>query len=167
MLHSPIAKLAQRRHGARSMAGFGADSRDSSLAAAGSIGTHPGSHATFASQAKPGEVTLRRCWLSAAFLPTSAKTLQNAFGSPPMLTQTFYGPEPLVGIWGLACDRARVDDRRINQVIFSLVGAPTGLTANGASPLANNFAHSLLRADTNSRALGKALRRAGQAASVN
>ncbi len=132
-----------------------------SLAAAGSIAAHQGSHATLASQAKPGEVTLRGCWLSAAFLPTSAETLQNAFGAPLMLTQTFYGAEPLVGVWGLACDRARVKDRRINRVILSLVGAPTGLTADGASPLANNFAHALLRADTNSRALGKALRRAG------
>ncbi len=104
---------------------------------------------------------LRGCWLTAAFVPTSAGALQDAFGSPLMLTQTFYGSEPLVGIWGLACDRARVGGRRIDRVIVSLVGAPTGLTAEGASPLANNFAHALLRADTNSRALAKALRRGG------
>jgi hypothetical protein len=106
-------------------------------------------------------VKLHGCWLSAAFVPVSAETLQNAFGSSLVLTQTFYGPEPLAGIWGLACDHARIEEKRIDEVILSLVGAPTGLTADGAIPLANNFAHALLRADTNSRALAKALRRAG------
>ena len=131
------------------------------LWAAGSVAAHPGSHAALAPDPTSGDVRLRGCWLSAAFMPTSAEALQNAFGSPLMLTQTFYGPEPLVGIWGLACDRARVEDRRIERVILSLVGAPTGLTSEGASPLANNFAHALLRADTSSPALAKTLRRAG------
>ena len=131
------------------------------LSAAGSVAAHPGSHAALAPDPTSGDVKLRGCWLSAAFMPTSAEALQNAFGSPLMLTQTFYGPEPLVGIWGLACDRARVEDRRIERVILSLVGAPTGLTSEGASPLANNFAHALLRADTSSPALAKTLRRAG------
>ena len=132
-----------------------------SLAAAGSVAAHGGSHATLAPQATRGDVKLHGCWLSAALMPVSTETLQNAFGPSLVLTQTFYGPEPLVGIWGLACDRARIEDRRIDRVILSLVGAPTGLTAEGAAPLANNFAHALLRADTNSRALARAFRHAG------
>ena len=131
------------------------------FAAAGSAAAHDGSHATLAGQPPRADVNLRGCWLTVALIPASAEALENAFREPLVLTQTFYGPDPLVGIWGLACERARVEDKRIDHVTLSLVGAPTGLTADGALPLANNFAHALLRADTDSRALARALRRAG------
>ena len=62
------------------------------LSAAGSVAAHPGSHAALAPDPTSGDAKLRDCWLSAAFIPTSAKALQNAFGSPLVLTQTFYGP---------------------------------------------------------------------------
>lgn len=132
-----------------------------SLASAGPVAAHEGSHAPHASPAINADAKLRGCWLTAALIPTTADALEQAFREPLALTQTFYGPDPLVGIWGLACDRARVEGERLDRVILTLVGAPTGLTAEGAIPLANNFAHALLRADTNSPALAKALRRAG------
>jgi len=131
-----------------------------SLATTGSVAAHGRSDAALGPQAR-GDVKLHGCWLSAVLMPVSAETLQNAFGPSLVLTQTFYGPDPLAGVWGLACDPARIDEKRIDRVILSLVGAPTGLTADGAIPLANNFAHALLRVDTNSRALAKALRHAG------
>jgi hypothetical protein len=131
-----------------------------SLAATGSVAAHGGLHAARAPRAS-GDVSLHGCWLSAAFVPVSAETLRASFGPALVLTQTFYGPEPLAGVWGLACARARIEEKRVDGVILSLVGAPTGLTADGAVPLANNFAHALRRADTNSPALAKALRRAG------
>lgn len=131
------------------------------LTAAGSVAAHEGSHVAAAPQVTRHDVKLRDCWLSVALTPASPEALESAFGSPLALSQTFYGADPLSGIWGLACDRARVEDRRLDQVILSLVGAPTGLTSDGLAPLANNFAHALLRADTNSRALAKALRRKG------
>ncbi len=127
------------------------------LMIAGSASAHPGSHPRVGSD----DVKLRNCWLTVALIPTSAEALQNAFGSPLAISQTFYGPDPLVGVWGMACDRARVDDRRVDRVILSLVGAPTGLAIDGAAPFANNFAHALLRADTDSRALARALRSKG------
>jgi hypothetical protein len=128
---------------------------------AASSAAHTGSHVATGAPGGSDDVKLRECWLSVAMTPSSPAALEAAFGSPLDLTQTFYGPDPLVGIWGMDCDRARVDDRRIDRVILSLVGAPTGLTIDGAAPLANNFAHALLRADTDSRALAKTLRRQG------
>jgi hypothetical protein len=128
---------------------------------AASSAAHIGAHVAAGVPAGSHDVKLRECWLSVAMTPSSPAALEAAFGSPLDLTQTFYGPDPLVGIWGMACDRARVDERRIDRVILSLVGAPTGLTIDGAAPLANNFAHALLRADTDSRALAKSLRRRG------
>ena len=127
----------------------------------GSSAAHTGAHFAVGPRAGTDDVKLRECWLTVALVPASAEALQGAFGSPLAISQTFYGSDPLVGIWGMACDRARVDDRRLNRVILSLVGAPTGLTIDGAAPLANNFAHALLRADTDSRPLAKALRRQG------
>jgi len=132
-----------------------------SLGAAGPVAAHPGSHTAHASQATGADVRLRGCLLTVALVPVSAETLERTFREPLALTQTFYGPDPLAGVWGLACDRARVEGERIDAVILSLVGAPTGLTADGALPLANNFAHALLRADTDSPELARALRRAG------
>jgi hypothetical protein len=98
-------------------------------------------------------VELRGCFLTAAFAPRPAAPLD--FGMP------FYGPEPLVGVWGLACDGSRVAGRPGGALVLSLVGVPVGLTSPGAVPLANNFAHRLLRIDTSSRRLAAAARRAG------
>ena len=50
--------------------------------------------------------------------------------------------------------------------MLSLVGVPVGLTAPGALPLANNFAHRLQQFDTTSRPLAKAARRAGLPAKI-
>jgi hypothetical protein len=47
-----------------------------------------------------------------------------------------------------------------------MVAIPDGLTSEGALPVANNFAHSLVRVDTDSRALGRMLRRHGLPARV-
>jgi hypothetical protein len=131
------------------------------LVTTGATAAHTGSHSVSGLRVGSDDVKLRGCWLTVALVPASAEALQSAFGSPLAISQTFYGSDPLVGIWGMACDRARVGDRRLDRVILSLVGAPTGLTIDGAAPLANNFAHALLRADTDSRPLAKALRRQG------
>ena len=132
-----------------------------SLAAAGRALAHGGAHAAIPAGAAHGDVALRDCWMTAALVPRPADTVEESFRAPLDLTQTFYGTDPLVGIWGIACDRARVADERVERVIVSLVGVPIGLTAAGVPPLANNFAHALLRVDTDSRPLAKALRRAG------
>jgi hypothetical protein len=131
------------------------------LVTPGSAAGHGGAHVATAPQPTRGDVKLRDCWLSVTLAPASPEALQSAFGSPLALSQTFYGADPLAGIWGLECDRARFEGRRVDGVILSLVGVPTGLTAAGLPPLANNFAHALLRADTDSRALARTLRRAG------
>jgi hypothetical protein len=132
-----------------------------SPAATGSGAAHEGSQPTVARESTRGAVELHGCWLTAGFVPTTLETIEDAFGSPLALTQTFYGSDPLVGIWGLACERARIERRRMDDVIISLVASPTGLTSEGAVPLANNFAHALHRVDTDSAALAKTLRRAG------
>jgi hypothetical protein len=67
----------------------------------------------------------------------------------------------LLGIWGLDCERARVAGKRVRGLTASLVGVPVALTSADAVPLANYFAHALIRVDTNSRVLARALRRAG------
>jgi hypothetical protein len=131
------------------------------LTAAESAAGHGRSYGEGASPATRGDVSLRGCWLSAVLVPVSDETLEESFGSSLALTQTFYGSDPLAGIWALACESARFERRRIDRVILSLVGAPTGLTAVGAAPLANKFAHALMRADTDSRALARRFRRAG------
>jgi hypothetical protein len=104
------------------------------------------------------EVMLRDCHLTAAFAPRPASALD--FGAP------FYGPDPLVGIWAMACDRSRVAGEPAGRLVLSLVGVPVGLTAPGALPLANNFGHRLLQLDTTSRPLAKAARRAGLPATI-
>jgi hypothetical protein len=103
-------------------------------------------------------VKLRDCHLTAAFAPRPAFALE--FGAP------FYGPDPLVGVWATACDRSRVAGEPAGRLVLSLVGVPVGLTAPSAVPLANNFAHRLLRLDTTSPALARAARRAGLPATI-
>jgi hypothetical protein len=103
-------------------------------------------------------VKLRDCHLTAAFTPRPAFALE--FGAP------FYGPDPLVGVWAMACDRSRIAGEPAGRIVLSLVGVPVGLTAPGAVPLANNFAHRLLRLDTTSRPFAKAARRAGLPATI-
>jgi hypothetical protein len=115
-----------------------------------------GGHASAAIEGTP--VELRGCYLTAAFAPRPATPLD--FGMP------FYGPDPLVGVWALACDRSRVAGRRAGALVVSLVGVPVGLTSPGAAPLANNFAHRLLRIDTSSRRLAAATRKAGLPATL-
>ncbi len=130
------------------------------LALALAVATPAGAHGGAANAPVTGgtAVKLRDCHLTAAFVPRPASALD--FGAP------FYGPDPLVGIWAMACDRSRVADEPAGQLVLSLVGVPVGLTAPGAIPLANNFAHRLLQLDTTSRALAKAARRAGLPATI-
>ncbi len=117
-------------------------------------------HGGAAGAALPGgtPVKLRDCHLTAAFSPRPAFALE--FGAP------FYGPDPLVGVWAMACDRSRVAGEPAGPLVLSLVGVPVGLTAPGVLPLANNFAHRLLRVHTTSRPLAKAARRAGLPATI-
>ena len=124
------------------------------LVSAGPASAH-GGHAAAVTGAP---VKLRDCFLTAAFAPRPAVPLD--FGMP------FYGPDPLVGVWALACDRSRVAGWRAGALVLSLVGVPVGLTSPGAVPLANNFAHRLLRIDTSSRRLAAAARQAGLPASL-
>jgi hypothetical protein len=119
------------------------------LATAGPASAHGGHAAGLTGT----PVKLRDCFLTAAFAPRPAAPLD--FGMP------FYGPDPLVGVWALACDRSRVADEPSGALVLSLSGVPVGLTSPDAVPLANNFAHRLLRVDTTSRRLVRAARRAG------
>jgi hypothetical protein len=119
------------------------------LVTAGSAAAHGGHAAGLTGT----PVKLRDCFLTAAFAPRPAAPLD--FGMP------FYGPDPLVGVWALACDRSRVAGKPSGALVLSLAGVPVGLTSPTAVPLANNFAHRLLRLDTTSRRLVVAARRAG------
>lgn len=136
----------------------------------GAFGAHPGAPVPGSEGAAPRaggrHVTLRGCWLTVAFLPPPLDALRDALRAPLDLSMTFYGPDPLVGTWGLSCDRARVSGRRVERLILALVAAPVGLTGQHAQPLANNFAHQLVRADTDRRALARVLRRRGMPARV-
>lgn len=131
-----------------------------SLAFAATATAHGGAHLAMPRSAH-GAVKLRECWMTVAYAPRPAAALERVFPRPPDLAQTFYGPDPLLGIWGVSCARGRVAGRRVGPVVLSLVGAPVGLTSSGAPPLANFLAHALIRADTNSRVLAAHLRRAG------
>jgi hypothetical protein len=124
------------------------------LVAAAPASAHGGHAATVTGT----PVKLRDCFLTAAFAPRPAAPLD--FGMP------VYGSEPLVGVWALGCERSRVAGRAGGRLVLSLVGVPVGLTSPGAVPLANNFAHRLLRFDTTSRRLAVAARRAGLPAHV-
>jgi hypothetical protein len=126
------------------------------LAFAAPAAAHDGAESAALAGGTP--VKLRDCHLTAAFAPRPASVLD--FGAP------FYGPDPLVGVWAMACDRSRVAREPAGRLVLSLVGIPVGLTAPGAVPLANNFAHRLLQLDTTSRPLAKAARRAGLPATI-
>jgi hypothetical protein len=128
------------------------------LVAAAPAGAHHSGSQAAGAALRGVPVKLRDCYLTAAFAPRPAAPLD--FGMP------FYGPDPLVGVWGLACDRSRVDGRRAGRLVLSLVGVPVGLTSPDAVPLANNFAHRLLWLHTSSPRLAAAARRAGLRATV-
>jgi hypothetical protein len=128
-----------------------------SLALAATAAAHGGG----SPGAAPGTVTLRDCWLTVAYVPRPAGVLKKAFARPPDLSQTFYGPDPMLGIWAVSCDRGRAAGTRTGRVTLSLVGVPVRLSVLGAPPLANFLSHALIRADTDSRVLAAALRRAG------
>jgi hypothetical protein len=131
-----------------------------SLAFAGSAAAHGGAHSAMP-RSGHGAVKLRGCFLTAVLVPRPASVLQPIFRQPLDLSQTFYGSDPLLGIWGLSCDGATVAGRRVGPTVTSLLGVPVALTSPDAVPLANNFGHALIRVDTNSRVLAAALRRAG------
>jgi hypothetical protein len=131
-----------------------------SLAFAGAASAHGGAQSTLP-QSAHAAVKLRACWMTVAYVPRPADALKRAFPRLPDLAQTFYGPDPLLGVWAVSCARGRVAGRRVGPVVLSLVGVPVALTAPGAPPLANFLAHALIRADTNSRTLAAGLRRAG------
>jgi len=125
------------------------------LVTAGSAAAHHG-HA-----AGPGtKVSLRGCFLTAVLVPREASALQPFFRRPVDLGMTFYGPDPLLGLWAFSCDGARVAGKPAGRVTASLVSVPTGLTSPEALPLANNFASALVRVDTTSKPFARALRKA-------
>jgi hypothetical protein len=104
-------------------------------------------------------ITLRGCLMTVALVPRPADDLRAALPSPPDLTRTFYGGDPLVSLWGLRCRGADVGRVRAGRVSLSLVAVPTRLTDPQGVPLANNFTHRLARVDTSSRTLALKLRR--------
>ena len=135
-----------------------------SLAVAESAAAHPGlphgEAARLLAAAGGTKVTLRDCFLTAVFVPREASVLRPVFQRPLDLSQTFYGPDPLLGVWAMSCEGARVAGTRVGRVTTSLVGVPNDLTSPGAVPLANNFGHALIRIETTSPVLARALRRA-------
>jgi hypothetical protein len=122
---------------------------------------HHGAHTRAAADRGAAAVSLRGCHLTVALVPRPAPALRAALPSPPDLTRTFYGPDPLASVWALSCERVIVEGARTGRAVLSLVAVPTGLTDPRAVPLANFFAHRLVRIDTGSRALGLALARRG------
>jgi hypothetical protein len=129
------------------------------LVSAGSAAAHHGDAASAA--AGPGtKVSLRGCFLTAVLVPREAAALQPFFRRPVDLGMTFYGPDPLLGLWAFSCDGARVAGKPAGRVTASLVSVPTGLTSPEALPLANNFASALVRVDTTSKPFARALRKA-------
>jgi hypothetical protein len=130
------------------------------LAFAAAADAHDSAHSAMP-QSASSAVKLRECWMTVAYVPRPASVLEGAFPALPDLTETFYGPDPLFGVWAVSCARGQVAGRRVGRVVLSLVGVPMALTAPGAPPLANFLAHALIRADTNSRALAAGLRRTG------
>jgi hypothetical protein len=106
-------------------------------------------------------VELRDCRLTVAYVARPAAALRKAFPRPPDLSQTFYGPDPLLGLWAVTCKRGRLDGRRLRRVILSVVGVPVAVSDPQEPPLANFLTHALIRTDTSSRPLAVALRRAG------
>jgi hypothetical protein len=131
-----------------------------SLAAATPAAAHGGGH-LHAAPGDPVAAKLRDCRLTVAYLPRPPEAILKAFRRPPDLSQTFYGPDPMVGLWAISCDRARVAGRPAGPVIASLVAVPVGLSVFGAPPLANFLSHALVRVHTDSRPLARVLRGAG------
>jgi hypothetical protein len=123
-------------------------------------------HGESAAAGRGTKVSLRGCFLTAVFVPREAAALQPFFRRPVDLGMTFYGPDPLLGLWAFSCDGARVAGEPVGRVTASLVSVPTGLTSPEALPLANNFASALLRVDTTSKPFARALRKAGLPARV-
>jgi hypothetical protein len=132
-----------------------------SLALAGAVAAHGGGPQPATPRGAHSAVKLRDCWMTVAYVPRPAAALEKAFPEPPDLAQTFYGPDPMLGLWAVSCERGRVAGNRVGQVVLSLVGVPVALSVPGAPPLANFLAHALIRIDTSSRPLAVALRRAG------
>lgn len=162
-LHGWGGELTMRSRAARCLAiGFVWALAVAAPAAAhgGPAGDQPHSRADATAGGGP-DVRMRGCFMTVALVPRPASVLRPIFERPLDLSQTFYGPEPLLGIWGLDCEGARVAGRRAGRVVAAFVGVPVGLTAAGAPPLANNFAHAAVRVDTSSPVLVQALRRAG------
>lgn len=106
-------------------------------------------------------VKLRDCWLTVAYVPRPAEVLRSAFQNPPDLSETFYGPDPLLGVWALSCQHARVTGKSVGRVVMSLVAVPIGVIRAGDPPLANFLSHALIRIDSSSDQLTTVLRRAG------
>ena len=131
------------------------------VAAAPAAAHHSGLPAGPAAAGPGTKVSLRGCFLTAALVPRKAAALQPFFRRPVDLSMTFYGPDPLLGIWAVSCDGARVAGKPAGRVVASLVSVPTGLTSAGALPLANNFASAIVRVDTTSRPFARALGRQG------
>jgi hypothetical protein len=129
------------------------------LLAAGSAAAHHGDAVSTAAGAGT-KVSLRGCFLTAVFVPREAAALQPFLRRPVDLGMTFYGPDPLLGLWAFSCDGARVAGKPAGRVTASLVSVPTGLTSPEALPLANNFASELVRVDTTSKPFARALRKA-------
>ena len=79
------------------------------LVAAAPAAAHHGGVPAGDAAAGPGtKVSLRGCFLTAALVPRKAAALQPFFRRPVDLSMTFYGPDPLLAIWAISCDGARV-----------------------------------------------------------
>lgn len=129
--------------------------------AAAPASAHGGAPRSAPASSAPDGLQLRGCFMAVALVPRPRGALRAAIPAPPDLTRTFYGADPLVSLWGLTCDGARVPGARTGSLVLSLVAVPTGLTDPAAVPLANNFDHRLVAVDTSSRTLALALRRHG------
>jgi hypothetical protein len=105
-------------------------------------------------------VKLRSCWLTVSYVPRPAAVLRRAFRVPPDMSQTFYGDEPLLGVWALSCQGAQVSRRSVGPVVMTLVAVPVGVRREGDPPLANFLRHALIGTDSDSPRLTAALRRA-------
>jgi len=111
------------------------------LVAVGSAAGHGGGVARAGTDQVQDAVRLHRRFLTVALVPRPREALEAAIPSPPDLTRTFYGSDPLVPLWGLSCGRASLRDVRTGRLALSIVAVPTGLTDPGSPPLANNFDH--------------------------
>ena len=132
------------------------------LAVAGPAAAHGGSHDDPASKtAGRGAIQLRGCWMTVALVPRPSTVLEAALLAPGTPAVTAYGDDPMVAIWTLACDRARVGHRRAGRTIVSLVGVPVEQPGGEERLLANDFSHAVVRADTQQPIVAAAMRSAG------